>query len=416
MPARYQLVDGRRWPGVYFYALQQRIKGTPDRTIMISYRTPDGRMTWEKVGRASEGITPAIAFELRSTRLRQARHGGAVKPSKALALDRARHDRPLVEVKDAYYGSAHGLALKGRESELRRWNRHLPPTLGKRRISELTPQDVEAVRSAMAALAPSTVRNCLELLRRVVRWGAKQQVCPPLGFELAMPHVHNEQTEFLSPEELGRFLAVLADWPDRSVARLLLVALSTGLRKGELFRLEDRDVDREHGLIMLRNPKSGRDESIPLTSPVAALLAEQLADRDVLWPGSRYVFPGRRGRQRTHCNAARRIKAAAQLPENFRPFHGLRHHFAVAALNSGQLTLDMVGALLTHKRSEVTRRYARFLPATMQAAGALAASLAFGGAIAPEPKAKAPEPGERVDPATTPRRRAANGSDSRRRA
>jgi len=371
-------------------------------------------MRWEKAGRVSEGITPAIAFELRSTRLRHARHGDAVKTAKELAVERARHDRPLVEVKDAYYSSAHGLALKGRDGELRRWNRWLLPPLGKRRISELTPQDVEQIKSAMAGLAPSTVRNCLELLRRIVRWGTRQQLCPPLGFELAMPHVHNEQTEFLSPEELGRFLAVLADWPDRSVARLLLVALSTGLRKGELFRLEDRDVDREHGLIMLRNPKSGRDESIPLTSPVAALLAEQLADRDVLWPGARYVFPGRRGRQRTHCNAARRVKAAAQLPENFRPFHGLRHHFAVAALNSGEFTLDMVGALLTHKKSEVTRRYARFLPATLQAAGARAAELALGGAIAPEPKA--PEPGERVDPATTPRRRAANGSDSRRRA
>jgi len=415
MPARYQLVDGRRWPGVYFYALQQRIKGKPDRTIMISYREAGGRMRWEKVGRASEGITPAIAFELRSTRLRHARHGDAVKTSKELAADRARHDRPLVEVRDAYYGSAHGLALKGRDGELRRWNRHLLPTLGKRRISELTPQDVEAVRSAMAGLAPASARNVLELLRRIVRWGAKQQLCPPLGFEMALPHVHNEVTEFLTAEELGRLLAVLEDWPDRSVARMMLVALGTGLRKFEIFRLEDRDIDREHGLITLRNPKSGRDEHVPLTPPVAALLDEQLADRDVLWPGSPFVFPGRRGRQRTNCNAARRIKAAAQLPENFRPFHGLRHHFAVAALNSGEFTLDMVGALLTHKKSEVTRRYARFLPATLQAAGARAAELALGGAIAPEPKAKGPEPGERVDPATAPRRRTAKGSDSRSR-
>jgi integrase len=382
---------------------------------MISYREAGGRMRWEKVGRLSEGISPAIAFEIRSTRLRQARHGGAVKTSKELAAERARHDRPLAEVKEAFYGSAHGLQLKGRESELRRWNRWLLPALGKRRISELAPQDVEAVKSAMAGLAPASVRNVLELLRRVVRWGEKQQLCPALPFDLGMPHVHNETTEFLTSEELGRFLAVLEDWPDRSVARMMLVALGTGLRKSELFRLEDRDIDQAHGLLTLRGAKSGRDESVPLTPPVAALLAEQIIERNELWPGSSFVFPGRGGGQREYCSAARRVKAAAQLPASFRPFHGLRHNYAVAALNSGQLTLDMVGALLTHKKSEVTRRYARFLPATMQAAGALAASLAFGGAIAPEPKAKGPEQGERVDPATAPRRSAKGPASPRSR-
>jgi len=187
---------------------------------------------------------------------------------------------------------------------------------------------------------------------------------------------------------------------------MLQVALYTGLRKSELFRLEDRDLDFEHGLILLRNPKGGRDCSVPLTPPVAEILRDQIAWRNEVCPQSTFIFPGRGGRMRTHCNAARRIKAAAQLPEHFRPFHGLRHNFAVAAINSGEFTLDLVGQLLTHKKAEVTRRYAQFLPATLQAASARAANIIQAGARKP-PEPSPSRGGEvLVEPTPRPRRKA----------
>ncbi len=70
-----------------------------------------------------------------------------------------------------------------------------------------------------------------------------------------------------------------------------------------------------------------------------------------------------------------RIKKAANLPEHFRPFHGLRHHFAVTLASSGEYTLDMIGELLTHKDTNITRRYAKFLPEAKQKAADRAAEL-----------------------------------------
>lgn len=70
-----------------------------------------------------------------------------------------------------------------------------------------------------------------------------------------------------------------------------------------------------------------------------------------------------------------RIKEAANLPESFRIFHGLRHNFAVILANSGKVPLDMIGELLTHKSMAMTKRYGQFLPGTLKKAGDLAAEL-----------------------------------------
>ncbi|WP_235956984.1 hypothetical protein [Fundidesulfovibrio magnetotacticus] len=72
------------------------------------------------------------------------------------------------------------------------------------------------------------------------------------------------------------------------------------------------------------------------------------------------MFPGRGGVLSIDSSAVDRIKATARLPKSFRILHGLRHHFAVTLANSGEFTLDMIGELLTHKSTAMTRRYGHF--------------------------------------------------------
>jgi integrase len=73
-----------------------------------------------------------------------------------------------------------------------------------------------------------------------------------------------------------------------------------------------------------------------------------------------------------------KIREAAGLPKSFRPFHGLRHHMAVMLASSGEYTLDMIGELLTHKSTAITRRYAKFLPDAKKKAADRAAELLTG--------------------------------------
>jgi integrase len=166
----------------------------------------------------------------------------------------------------------------------------------------------------------------------------------------------------------------------------------SGLRRGELFRLKREHLDFHHGLITIAGPKGGKDATVPMNPPVRAIFEQQLSFLETEeqrrarryrnttrqapeWEEQGFIFPGRGGAQRVECGAVDRIKKAADLPKHFRPFHGLRHHYAVLLASSGEFNLDQIGQLLTHKSSDITRRYAHYLPESQQRAADRAAAI-----------------------------------------
>jgi integrase len=83
-----------------------------------------------------------------------------------------------------------------------------------------------------------------------------------------------------------------------------------------------------------------------------------------------------RGEKPYACGRAEGIKASADLPKDFRPFHGLRHNFGVTLANSGKLNISEISEALTHKNLTFTKeRYARFSPDTLAKIGNSAASI-----------------------------------------
>lgn len=142
----------------------------------------------------------------------------------------------------------------------------------------------------------------------------------------------------------------------------------TGLRRGELLKLEWRDIDFEKGFVHLRDPKGGKDAQVPLNEQARTILSD-LPKKSV------FVFPGPRGGKRVEVvRAARKICDAAGLPKDFRPFHGLRHAYASRLVSNG-LPLIAVQALLTHKSSRMTERYAHLADAALKSAATLAGGL-----------------------------------------
>ena len=382
-----------KYPGVYGYDLaSRRHNGRPDVCYYIVV-TIDGKNCTEKVGAASEGYTPQLAAELRAQRIREARHQGEVKTSRDLRAEQRKANRPLQEIKEHYFNSSRGMALKGRVQDLCRWDHHLK-CLEQKPVTELSAMDVERIRKNMKGqdLAPATIAHALRLLRRIVNHGAEHGLCPRLAFKIQFPKVNNIKTEFLTTEEAGRLVATLDSWPRQDVARMVKLAMFSGLRRGELFRLKREHLDFHHGLITIAGPKGGQDATVPMNPPVRAILEQQLSflkeeeqrrarryqntTRPApAWEEQGFVFPGRGGAQRVECGAIDRIKKAADLPKHFRPFHGLRHHYAVLLASSGEFNLDQIGQLLTHKSSDITRRYAHYLPESQQRAADRAAAI-----------------------------------------
>jgi integrase len=379
--------------GVYGYnSSTRRVNGKPDVCYYIVF-TVDGKNTTEKIGWQSEGYTPQIAAEERAKRLRGARHLGEVKTAKDVRLEQLKINRPLREIKDHYFNSTRGMALKSKKHDLSRWKHHLS-FLEEKNVKKISTNDIERIKMAMTTkdLKPATIDHALRLLSRVINHGIKHSLCPPLSFKIERPEFDNITTEYLSPDEASRLLDTLNRWPRQDIARLIKLAMFSGLRRGELFRLKKEHLDFQHGLMNLDNPKGGKNVAVPMSPPVREILEQQLtflvAEQDrrnkryrnttrppPLWTDHDFVFPGVSGEQRNECTAIDRIKKKADLPKNFRPFHGLRHHFAVLLASSGEFNLDQIGQLLTHKSSDVTRRYAHFLPEAQQRASDRAAEI-----------------------------------------
>ena len=367
----------RGYKGIFFYKSHTRkVNGRPDECFYITFKI-DGRKKTEKIGWKSEGYSAKVAEDIRAKRVRDIRHGKTVKTAQEIQAEKRMHDRPLGEIKDTYFSDT-GLNIKGRKTDLNRWDKHLS-ALSKKRVSGLSQLDVERIKHGMKGKAPATIANTLELLRRLINYGVKHKLCPALPFTIKLPEKNNEDTEeYLTDEEAQRLIEVLKTWHRQDVARMVRLAWLTGMRRGEIFKLQRKSVDFEKSIISLKNPKGGKDAFIPMSRPVHDLLKEQIQWTAKNYPGSPYVFPGRAGRQRVDCSSVERIKKAAGLPKSFRPFHGLRHHYAVMLASSGEYTLDMIGSLLTHRSTAVTKRYAKFLQDAKKKAADRAAELLTG--------------------------------------
>ena len=367
----------KKWAGVYVYETGETYNNTPDLCFYITYRL-GRRLIWEKVGKLSEGYGPDVAAEIRAERVKAVRHGEEVKTAKEIRQEKAEKDRLFSDIAADYF-DIKGPSLKGIVTDRNRYSKHLEPLFGKRCVSEITPQMVEELRKSLSGRKPATLWNALELLRRIINFGVKTNRCPSLRFQIEMPVKDNEVIEHLTPEETQRFLNTARSWPARDVGNMLLLAFFTGMRRGEIFKLQDEDVAFDLKLLRLRDPKGRKTLSIGMSSLVENLLREQMAWRDVNYPGSSFVFPGRDGNMRRDCSAVDRFRKQAGLPPKFRPFHGLRHHFAVSLANSGKFSMDMISEMLTHKNVDFTKKkYAQFLPETLAAASDAAAKILSG--------------------------------------
>ncbi|MDD5723790.1 MAG: site-specific integrase [Syntrophales bacterium] len=261
--------------------------------------------------------------------------------------------------------------LKGLLYDENRYKNHIKPSFGDREPQELVPLDIDRVRiNLLKKRSPGTVKNALELLRRIINYGAQKNLCKPLSFKIEMPKGKSEKTEDLTPGQLKNLLDAIEKDSNIQAANMMKMALYTGMRRGELFRLKWNDINFDKGFITLRTPKGGTEQKIPLNEASRTLLQGHPKEK------SEYVFPGRGGNQRKDIkHQVNRIKAKAGLPKDFRPLHGLRHVYASMLASSGQVDMYVLQKLLTHKDGRMTQRYAHLRDETLKKASALAGDI-----------------------------------------
>lgn len=221
------------------------------------------------------------------------------------------------------------LSNKGLVHEKRKFDLYIRDTLGKKEPKDLLALDIDRLRLGLEKRGKFTQAvRILELLRRTINYGIKKGLVDPISFKIEIPKLNNITTEDLSSKQLKKLLEVLDADEDQTAANVMRLALNTGMRRGELFKLRWKDIDFRRGFVNLKDPKGGSDQSIPLNDPAKKIF------KNIPTKGKNpFAFPGRkRGTHLTDCKKSfKRIKKAAGLPKDFRPLHGLRHVYASRA-------------------------------------------------------------------------------------
>jgi len=362
-----------KYPGIYYREVQ-RIggKGT-ERMFYITFKK-QGKFFEEKAGRQySDGMSAAKAARVRAERIEGKRQSRKELRTEAKTLKELENRKMTIDrLWQLYKDSQSNHNPQSFNIDEGRYKKYLLPLFADKESSEILLLDVDRLRlKLLKEKSPQTTRHVLALLKRIIRFGEKRNLCQSLSFPIQMPRVNNIVTEDLSPTQLTNLLKAIDEDENFIVGCLMKVALFTGMRKGELFKLTWPDIDLDRSFITIRGPKGGVDQKIPLNEGVRRVLESLPRSEE-----SPYVFPGRGGKQRaTVQKAANRIKAKAGLPKDFRPLHGLRHVFASMLASSGEVDMYTLQRLLTHKSPIMTMRYAHLRDETLKKASGVANSI-----------------------------------------
>ena len=360
------------YPGVTFI-VGTSIRGKPEKIFYIRYRKA-GKMIEEKAGRSfQDNMTPAKAAQIRGERISGKQLSNTERREKA-AEEKAQEAGKWT-IRKLWEGYKESNPIKGIVTDQNRFTLHIGPVMGDKQPLELVPLDIDRMRLKLQkGHKAATVRNTLELFRRIINYGVKKRLISPLPFKVGMPKVSNLKTEDLSPGQLQALLKAIDEDVHPLAGPMMKLVLFTGMRRGELFSLRWKDVDFERGFISIQEPKGGQDVKIPMNTEARAIL-------ESLPRESEYCFPGRGGERRVDITkAVNVIKKTAGLPKNFRALHGLRHTYASMLASSGQVDLYTLQKLLTHKSPLMTQRYAHLRDQALRQAANLAGEIVTGAA------------------------------------
>ena len=230
--------------------------------------------------------------------------------------------------------------------------------LGKRHIEEIISNDLEAFieHEQDRGLKVTTVRTRLHCLFAFLRFLIEQDI---IDGRILKRKIKLKVPDFLpraiAPGDVRKFLGVIKEIRDRA---LILVLLRTGMRIGELLRLNVKDLDvRERKIHIYEGEKNCFGRVVYLSDDALMALKLWLNKRD---KRKEYLFYGLRSNlcYTSARNIFTQYLRETGLQHKGYTIHSLRHTFASELLNAG-MRLECLQLLLGHRDIEMTRRYAR---------------------------------------------------------
>lgn len=318
--------------------------GTKTAYWYIRYSLGNGKEKWESIGQVGL-MTKTVAKEKLEERQRQVRLG---------QLDMINAIIPtLGEFKDEYIAHVREVRQK------RSWKRDkellepLCKLFGDKKLSEIKPKDLEdfkllrlrEVKPATVNRSLSVLKSLLNLARRWKRFFGENPVSVA-----GMLEENNQVERVLTFEEETRLLQSAIPY----LKSVIITALNTGMRRGEILGLKWSNVDLSNNLITVNqtNSKSKKARKVYINSTLKRFLLELKLKS----AGSENVFLDDKG------NSLREIKngynaACGRAGISGLRFHDLRHTAATRMIENGA-SIVAVSKILGHSDIKTTMRYA----------------------------------------------------------
>jgi integrase len=259
---------------------------------------------------------------------------------------------------------------------------HIKPQLGGVSLGNLSPVHVQGLIAALQAKDKSaeTIRLTYAVLRRALRQAVTWRLVPYNAcYGVEAPRADKIEITVLDAAQASELLRAAKD--DRLEA-LFVLAVTAGMRLGELFGLQWPDMDLAKATIMVRRTLSELDGELFTSEPKTAKGRRRIdlpkVAVDALWRHKRrmlaegfaaveWVFCNSQGgplrRSHFHANHFKPLLKKAKLPTI--RFHDLRHTSATLLLSAG-VHPKVVQERLGHSQISVTLdTYSHVLP-TMQ--------------------------------------------------
>jgi len=332
-----------------------RIAPTGRKTWSLSYRNEQGRQQ-----RYTLGTWPTIKLD--AARKLATKKLGKVADDTDIAAERRqermKEEAPTVkEFVDGEYGDWMDANIRDAEGDKARIESSLKTFL-KTKLDRITHKQVERWRTSRLkdGLSPATINRDLRPLRKALTKAVQWEIIDvhPLAKFPELDEPDEGRVRWLDDDEEKRLLEALKLKKTPAYLRLATVlAMNTGLRKGELIKLAWSAVDLDGKRITIRaaTSKGNKVRHVPLNQKALQPLDAWREDH----PDAVSVFN----------DLGEFKKSWATLRDNaklvdFR-WHDFRHHFASKLVMAG-IDLNTVRELLGHSDIRMTLRYAHLAP------------------------------------------------------
>jgi integrase len=321
--------------------------------VRVAWTDSNGKRR-EMMRRATDQVEAEQLLEKLQSQLDAADRDQKIEAEQMTFAQLAKRYGDIKHIPAEYQGDRKIAGLRALASA-KHWLKRLVEHFGKRRIHSITHSEVEGYKLKMLreGKAISTANRELEVLRAVFNFAKRESWLDKSPFERGTPLIskadETKRDRVLSRDEESRLLATCIG-RRAHLYPLIIAAIDTGMRKGELLTLRWTDVGLPSRLIRLRafNTKTAKARTVPISDRLAIELEklwQRCDDADSLVFG---IVDNVKNGFRSACKAAG--------IEGLR-FHDLRHTYATRLASAG-LPLNELAGLLGHTQIETTLRYA----------------------------------------------------------